>query len=567
MPESETQAPEKKLAVSLDSASSTNASGTAFRAGATLQYTPIPVSLSAGSGFINLNYLNGPLGFGSGKIDFRTNIGQNWQFFAVGTFTAFPKTENMQAQYFEAANIGATWTIVPERHGFMVRAGIQDSAKLVEVPTGTVVDQLYDSLDGGVSFGYRRLTAYAMGRLAIAPYNPTQQYWSELIRPFPESLRVGAVLDAGRGDSISAELNVSDFEQGGRLTYRIARIPVPTQIGLSYRHTSRTFGGTSEFGTVVAMKLDGNRVKARLRADFEAGGASLEKPTSYDVHPVSSQAVAQYMYGQGRLSPTQLVQRQYPNATITGTSTAEIGGKQVLTVNYTINGVSHSVNVPSREAALQAARSELGQQTFDILEGILSSNSLQQFADRYAGRSIDDKVYAAATLALIARSGYNFVLENASPFASQKKNLALLDPETEFANLQRSLTENKKQNMGICVNIDGLAADFLRRSGVEAYTLIVGSGNGLHAIAGALDPQGTTGYAISYGQVYKARSGGLWPAVQAYSRESGIILVGSLVYGAGNRLVGYYRGPEGRLMDTVQDSGVDSFIDELTRRQ
>ncbi len=556
-----------RVVVNTDAVYSANASGTAIKGEATFQYAPVPISLSAGSGILNLNYMNGALGFGSGRIDFKTNVGPRWDVFAQGTLAAFPSTPSTQAQYFNTLNVGATWAIIPDDGTRMFRVGLQDTGRTSEVPSGTTLDQLYDSVSGGAAFGYRRLTAYALGRLLISPYNPTQQYWSAIIRPFPEELRLGARVDIDRGNEVGAELEVSDFERGGRLVFNIVTLPLPTEIALTIRNTSRTFGGATEFGTVVAMRLDRGSVKSKLRAGIEAGGTSLSASQNYHIHSLNSGAVAQYLYGRGRLSPSELVQRLNPGARIIDTETVNVGGTPQVVVNYILNGARHSLTVATRESALTGARSELGEQAYGVLEDLFSSGSLEEFARRYANRSLDDKIYAAATIAQAAHAGYDTVLENASPFASAKQRLAALDPETEFNRLRDSLLGGKTLKMGICVNIDGMAAAFLRKTGVEAYTFIVGSGEGLHAIAGAVSGDGKTGYAISYGSVYKTENGGVWPAIQAYSRANGIILIGSLVFGEGNKLVGYYRGPEGRLLETVQDSGDDAFINLLTRRK
>lgn len=555
----------RKVQLNVDTNYSANASGMAVRGDATFQYTPIPVSLSAGSGILNLNYMGGALGFGTGRISFATNIGQNWDIFAQTTLAAFPSTQSTQAQYFNALNFGATWAIIPDDGRKVFRIGIMETGKTVEVPTGTVLDQIYDSVSGGAAFGYRRLTAYAIGRLVLSTQNPTQQYWTALIQPFPEELRVGARVDINRGNEVGAELNVSNFERGGRLVFNLVTLPLPAQFALTLRNTSRTFGGATEFGTVVAVKLD--KGKARIRAAIEAGGVSLSKSQNYHVEKLHGDAVAQYMYGKSSLTAAELVQRLHPDAKILGTSTMMVAGTQQTVVNYMLNGTRQSYVAGPRASALTDAKTEMGQQAYEVLENLFSSGSLNEFAQRYANRSLDDKIYAAATLASVAHAGYDYVLESASPFSTTRQRLAKLDPDTEYSKLLQSLFGGKQQKMGICVNIDGMAAAFLRRTGVEAYTIIVGSGEGLHAIAGAVSADGRTGYAISYGSVFKAENGGVWPAVQAYSKASGIILMGSLIFGEGNRLVGYYRGPEGRLLESIQGSGDDPFIALLTRRR
>ncbi len=554
---------ERRVEVTTDASYNANASGTAIRGEATVQYTPVPISLTAGSGILNLNYVNGALGFGTGRIDFRTNIGENWNLFARTALAAFPGTDSTSPQYFNALNLGLTYAIIPDDGRKVFRVGLLETGKTVEVPAGSVLDQLYDSLSAGAAFGYRNLTAYTVGKFVLSMRNPTNQYWTAMIQPWPEELRVGARVELEKGNQVGAELDVSNFERGGKLVFNLATLPLPAQVALTFRNTSKTFGGATEIGTVVAVKLS----RARISAAIEAGGVSLSKGETYDTKRLSSGAVAQYLYGTGSITASEMVHRLYPQAKIIGTSSVMVGGTPQLVVNYLLNGTRHTYAVGTREAMLADSSAELGPKAFGVLQDLMSSGSLDDFAKKYAERSIDDKIYAAATIAQAAHAGYDYVLEYASPFSTLRQRLAQLDPDTEFSRLQKSLLGGKTLHMGICVNIDGLAAAFLRRAGVEAYTFIVGSGDGLHAVAGAVSPDGKTGYAISYGQVFRAQDGGVWPAIQAYSRANGIILMGSLVFGDKNRLVGYYKGPEGRLMEGIQESGDDPFIDSLTRRR
>src|SRR5262249_43672870 len=156
-----------------------------------------------------------------------------------------------------------------------------------------------------------------------------------------------------------------------------------------------------------------------------------------DVKRISHTAVAQYMYSIDKLSAEDMVQRMHPNAKILGTSTVTRGGTSQIVVNYLLNGTRQTYTIASKSSMASAAKTELGTQTYEVLQDLFSSGSLNEFAAKYANRSLDDKIYAAAVLAQAAHAGYSTVLEFASPFSTLRQRLAQLDPDTEFAKLQR----------------------------------------------------------------------------------------------------------------------------------
>jgi hypothetical protein len=476
----------------------------------------------------------------------------------------FPSTYSpTQPMYFETADLGASWNLLPASSIPVFRAGLEASTKFFEVPGG--LNQQYETLGAGLSFGYRQLTVYAMARAIFTSGSPIKEYWTEDIRPWPDQLRVGTQIALEKGAQIGAEVNASLYEQGGKLSYRFGA--VPAQVHLVYRHTSKIFGG-HELGGGVAVELDrGRGGKIKASAEQEFGGASLGQSQNMTASGLNFQAVTCYLYGIGKISVTDMVQRLNPSFHVTGTETITVDGRPQLVVAYTQNGMAQTFTPSTKSAALEYARTSLSAPDYQFMENLMSSGSLENFAERYARTSTDEKVMIASRLALLANRGYNNVLENASPFSSDKKELAGLTPNVEFAALQRSILQHQKQNEGICGNINGMAAEFLRLSGVEAYTIVVGSSAGAHAIAVARDEHGNASYAISYGNVYKTPGSGMWPAVQAYSKAEGIVLIGAFVYGKGNAFLGYYKGPEGRLLDTALQTNEDALRDSLTREK
>ena len=546
-----------------------NAAGQAMRGQGAIQIAGIPIILGAGGGILNLDYLSHPLGYAAGDVSLDTNIGLRGHIYGQATLAAFPRTSETVPQFFEAVRVGSTYDIIPKKGKAMFRVGLEGFVKLAEAPGG--LDQLYQTVGGGASFGYGPLVAYGIGRLTFGPSTPIQQFWVDALRPWPEEMKVGARVDIREGTEAGAELSATYFERGGRLFFNLRSLPLPTQLSLVYRHTTNPLGRTHEIGGSAAVSLDRRIARIMVSARQEFGGESLGRYERQSVGDMDSRALAGFLYGTGRIDLAEYVKRIHPDATIGSLEMRTHAGRTYTVVNYWINGVPGSFSAgtdPERQkrAIGQRARTALGDSAYNFLESLFSSDSLEQFAGRYSGSSTDQKIYAAARLAALGHEGYDYHLEGASFFSSEKKKLETLDPDTVFANIRKSLRENRTIKDGICGNINGMAAEFLRLSGVEAYTLGVGSGDTMHAIAAARDPGSNSAYVVDYGSVYKTRSGGIWPATQAYAKENGLIILGAYVYGEKNRFMGYYKGPEGRLMDTALRTDEDSLREALIRR-
>ena len=558
-----------RVKVEADAAYSANAAGQALRGQGAIEIAGVPIILGLGGGILNLDYMSHPLGYGGGNVRFDTNIGLRGHLYGQASLAVFPETSATVAQTFEAARLGTTWDIIPRRGKVMLRVGLEASAKTAFTLGG--LDQLYEEMGMGASFGYGPLVAYGIGRLTFGPETPTQQFWVDALRPWPQELKVGAVMDVRGGTEAGAEVSVAPFERGGRLFFNL-RSPVPSQLSMVYRHTSTAFGGTHELGGSAAFRLDSRVSRIMVSTKAEGGGESLGKYEHQSLGDMDSRSLTGFLYGTGRIGLAEYVQRMNPTASVGDVETRTYGGRQFQVVNYWIHGVQYSFSGGVDPEAVKSgmrnrARHALGDSAYNFLEALFSSSSLEQFAGRYAGSTTDQKIYAAARLAQLGHEGYDDHLLNVSFFSSEKKKLEALDPTKVFSNIRKSLLDGKQRSGGICGNINGMAAEFLRLSGVEAYALGgLGSGDTMHVIAAARDPGSNASYVVDYGSVYKTQSTGVWPAVQAYSRENGIVLMGAYVYGKGNGFIGYFKAPEGRLLETVTRTDEDALREALIRK-
>ncbi len=554
------QKKEEKPAVDL--AYSGNSAGQVAKGMGTIMATPA-LSFSGGAGLLNLNYHRMPHGFVTGGVKFDTNLGQNWTMYGRTVVAIFPTSEQMVASYYQSSNLGIAYDIVPARQSMMLRAGLDATTKFFETQQG--LQEQYDTLSAGLSFGYRRLIAYGIASVIFTNPTPIDQYWTADLRPWPESAKAGVMVDLGKGNSIGAEVNATMFEEGGKLTFRMGFLPAPALLALTYRHTAPAFSTGDEIGLSGIIQLERSMSNIMLRAEQEVGGSSLNQVKESNVYDLSKGAVGEYLYSINRISAAQMIQMIHGNAVIESSNTAVVGGVPVTTVSYSVQGKSYtftsSLNSPN--SLNQSARAALGETDYRFLQAMFSTTNLQDFSNNFVNSSTDEKVYIASKLARLAQEGYNTVLENMSPFSPGKSQMATIEPQNEFANIQKALLTNKKQNDGICGNINGLAAEFLREVGVDAYSLVVDG----HVIASARDEKGNASYVVNYGRIYKTPGSGMWPAVQAYSRDNGVVLLGAHVYRNNNEYIGYYKGPEGRLLDTALQTDEDILREILVRKK
>ncbi len=210
-----------------------------------------------------------------------------------------------------------------------------------------------------------------------------------------------------------------------------------------------------------------------------------------------------------------------------------------------------------------------GEPNFDAFRNVaISSGSLADLARRYQNAPLEEKIRAASALAYLAMRQVDPSVLSASPL-DQNPGAGRSADET-YAAFRSLLIGNPSLPPGVCGDIHGMAAEFLRLMGVEAYTAAVsGQGTG-HIIAVALDRNSGRGYSIDYDRVLSVSGPDIQSVLSSYGRDRGEPIVAATVYGGQNRFVAHYVTNEGRLIQAAisgRGEQDDGLRDSLARRR
>jgi hypothetical protein len=544
-------------------------------------------TVGAGGGVINFNYFK-PQPYLLVNASFDTDVVSNVGNVYATTVMAFvPKTSMTVGQYFHEHKLGTSWDVLASRYQkAYLRIGAELSVKLADVGQGagqvfgvsgpaSGLDQMFGFAGLGLSFHYDPVTLYTIGRFSLDTPTAIQQNWTDL-RPFASSLKAG-VLAYNDNARFNGEFELSRFDETGRVGIAFASLTVPPELSIAYTKTFSLFGG----GNAVTVSFSIPLGAGRARVTQESGGPSREAGSMNTVMPPDLADIAKWIAnagGQGLTDPNQIdaLLKEYSAGKINEAQLfAKLAGfNYVGPVSPGSDGYMFtdkngkpleffmSNQIPILVGMYQDA---FGPQTGLFSSAMYGSATLKDFAAYFKNASFDDKIRAAAMMSALGLETYNSKLAAGSVFGG-RQGVATLDPDTEFGIMKTNYMAGKQLPDGICANINGLAAEFLREAGVDAYLLGLGSGGGMHNIAAARDPASGKSGIVDYGSIYSTQGPGIWPVIQMYAATNGFNLLGVDVYGKGNKYLGYYEGPEGRLMETALGTNDDLLKRSMTRK-
>lgn len=199
-----------------------------------------------------------------------------------------------------------------------------------------------------------------------------------------------------------------------------------------------------------------------------------------------------------------------------------------------------------------------------LATSLQTNTSLSGFAAHYRGRPIREILEVARTIGGIALQNYDRHLASASIFG-ERGELAQLNPEVLYNNFRENVLAGQSIQQGICANINGLVAEFLREAGVEAYALAIPVRGGAHVIALARDPTTQDNFIIDYDALYTRNGPSAQSVLNLYATQHRIIMQGIYVYGHRNEIIGRYQPEEGRIMSnlTGETRGWRNFMDQV----
>ena len=533
-----------------------NRGGDVTRAGFGLNLRPVTVDISVGS--LRVNYFSGePMFFVSSRVGLDHARGR-WERFGNAAIAVVPHVPSpggeTRSSVSKTVSLGATYDVIPQtrRSRFGLRLGFDVSGSWESGGLGGFRQGIFN-VGVGSSVSYDPLTLYATGRFFINTSRATEEYWTDIRLHYMQAkagLVLFGVLD--RTD-IGAEVSHSTFEKGGRVFASLGRLVLEPQVYFSYNDVAPIFGNAQEFilGFQVPFGRRGRDI-GRLRVEQGVGGEQVSQFVSNDINtsvvvfalqmPSSMAAARQMTTDQAEQAQTRLWQ-------------IIVNRYKGKTPELDYAGVDESDAGVSPEALARFRDTLTNSMTFD------------QFAQSYQGASLQERLNVAMYLAGVASLFYDRDLLDASAFSSRKKDEVALQPSVVYDNVRRALASGERLSAGVCTNINGMATEFLRRTGVEAYTIGISGMETVHLVGVARDSTTNTNYIIDYATKTRATGRGIWPVIQAYARTRGLLVDGIYLYGNNNEIIGFYRGPESRLLETVAGTEEDLLRRSLIRRR
>ena len=546
-----------------------------------------PFTVGMGGGVINFNYFK-PQPYvllnASFDLDVVHGIGN---VYATAAIAYVPKTSMTVGQYFHEYKVGTSWDVTANKYQkAYFRIGAELDARLADIGQGLDqaigistpghgMDQSFTFAGIGLSFHYDPVTVYTLGRFSIESTTPIQQSWTDT-RLFASSLKAG-IIGYNENARFSGEFELGRFDATGRVAF--ASLTFPPELSIAYTKTFSLFGG----GNAVTVSLSIPLGAVRTRLVQESGEPNRQIGSTSTVMPPDLPDIAKWMKMVGGTEITDPVQinsllQQYSAGTISEaqlfaklTGFTYVGPVSPGSDGYYFkdkNGNTLEFFMSDQISGLVGIyEGAFGPQNGLFSSAVFGSSNLKQFAAYFKNASFDDKIKAAAMLSALGLETYNSKLGTSGSLLGGRSGVSGLDPDAEFGVVKTNYMAGAQLPAGICANINGLAAEFLREAGVDAYVLKIGTGAGLHSIAAARDPTSNKSDIVDYGGIYSTQGPGIWPVIQMYAATNGFNLLGVSVYGAGNRYIGYYEGPEGRLMETALGTGDDLLKKSMTRRR
>lgn len=550
-----------------------NSAGNIQQGQVTLEVRPVRFGLSMGR--LHLDRLSSDLFVVSPRVDVNGVVGRTNLFGSLG-FAIAPQTSEVRTSVFQEGEFGLTYDLIAERrrNGYFLRIGA-DIAGVGEgqypfVPS----NQGYVHTGIGIAAGLGPLTIYTTARASIFPDTPIEQEWHSVLRLHPLEATGGIVVNLNPA-IISAEYLQGNERQRGTLTVQLPTIPLSPEIRLAYSHNQMPFfGDLDQFTAGVTLNLDAPRGIRRVTFRAEERVATTgDTSTPAERNPRQDRYGIRMLYGQelglvpqvlhrlGRISSAEAQRSSRLIEDLPEENNNENNEFGRRYDEYLISQAIRAIRglpiltLPEADPLLFQALGENYHYPYSTIDTFIinfianmaGSETFSEFVQRYAGRSPNELITIAATLASLGNRYYNHELSDASPFGARDE-VSTLDPTTIYQGF-RQLFRTGHMNAGICANINGFAAEFLRRSGLEAYAVSIGAGPEMHVIALARDTRTNTNYIVDYGNTYRNQGQSFLPLLQSYATARRIIILGIDLFGENNQHMGHYQTPEGALTE------------------
>ena len=556
----------KKPPVEFEATTHTTPAGYVVKGEALSDITPVRLGL--GGGLLRFFYLP-PQMFLGPNAELEGDLGRGTIYSRLA-YAYLPKTARTVPQHFQAFTLGTEWDITTKKP--LIRFGTEVTGRLSEAREW--VNQLAGEVAAGLSVHYNPLTFYGLSRMSIVHKSPMMQGVSDIFHLAPYEVKAGVVASPHPKVAMTTEIETGPARKRVATRFSLGFIRFSPEIGFHVGRTSEIFGGALEAGLTVSLSSGAMRVTSRhdfghevmrrgesewseyqfrrLAVSGRSGGWRTSH-TEQDFAEYVGIVSAQYRFVHGEMSQDEFARFNDPAAV-----DMERTGERSYRVTEA-DGHKYTLIIDRERIAeiLDEHNSRAGMNVGRFYNALHTSRTLDEFAAHYRDASFQEKISAAAALSGYGHDKYDEALKGASVFATARSRLHQHSPDNVFTATRQYVLEQKDLSTGNCVNINGLAVEFLRRSGVEAYSVVMGTAARPHGVAVARNPQGTQAYLINYGYVTQARGRGIWPVIQSYQADlakydrKGINLLGVYVYQKGNWDPVFYKGPEGEMMDTV----------------
>ena len=558
----------KKPEVEFEATTHTTPAGYVVKGEALSDITPVRLGL--GGGLLRFYYLP-PQMFLGPNAELEGDLGRGTIYSRVA-YAYLPKTARTVPQHFQAFTLGTEWDVTTKKP--LITFGTEVTGRVSEARKG--INQLVGEVAAGLAVHYNPLTFYGLSRMSIVPKSPMMQGFSDVFHLAPYEVKAGIVASPHPKLAMTTELETGPARKRVTTMFSLGFIKFSPEIGFHVGRTSEIFGGAMEAGLMVSLSSGAIRVNSRhdfgheviphrhpkftgydnfrtLRTSGSGPGGWSTSHTEADFAEYAGIVSAQYAFVNGEMSQDDFARFNDP-AAVSMERTGE-GSYRVTEADgntYTLivdrDHIAEILDEHKKHAGIDVGR---------FYHALYTSGTLDEFAANYKDASFKEKIRAAAALSAYGHDKYAEILKGASVFATARSKIHSYSPDRVYTYTRQYVLEQKDLSTGNCVNINGLAVEFLRRSGVEAYSVVMGTPARPHGVAVARNPAGNQAYLVDYGVVYNEPGRGIWPVVEAYQAEiaqysgRGINILGVYVYQKGNWDPVFYKGPEGEMMDTV----------------
>ncbi len=459
--------------------------------------------LMLGFGALKLDYYE-PLFFLSPKIEVNKVLGDFEVYFEGGS-PYVVRSKGAKGSLGENIALGGVWEPVkPGKNTPGLRLGSELRAMAEEVP-GKLPQQTLFEAEFGASVSFGGIVVYSTEKIVFYPDTPYSQHAYDVVTPHHEKVKAGASLQLRETD-VNIEVSQTPFAKGGEFSVKLKNAPWSPSV----------YGWVDLGGEMIG----------------EAGGIGLRAEIGGE-RKIASLKVEKGAYEKGSAGDAG-VRTRY-------------GSKEELEAD---------------------AR---GSEAYGIMrEALRNSDNLDEFISYYKGKGDTySLLYALSYIGEVGRRNYDEKLKNDwwNVFSNRADEVARIGPEGAFAAIQESFRHGNETfgGAGICANINVLPAVILRELGWEAYTISLAGGGMPHVVTAAKDPATGKMYLLNYRSISESKEGNLWPLLQEYAQNEGIVVQGAYLFGKNNEFLGYYKGREGKLMDEVAGKDEDSLRLRLIR--